>query len=162
VRQLRGWISRLAGLPPSARRERELADEIEGHLQLHIDDNIRRGMSAEAARRDAVLKLGGVEPTKQIYRERRSIPVLENMIQDVRFAFRQLRKNPGFTAIAVVVLSMGIGKYSFASVRPKIRSAKQIYYDFQPCATMEILRRGDDAAMFRSVVRARTAPPRAS
>ncbi len=108
MKTLMGWISRLAGLVPNARRERELADEIEGHLQMHIDDNLRAGMTPEEARRDAVLRLGGVEPTKQIYRERRTVPVLENLVQDVRFAMRQLRKNPGFTATAIFVLALGM------------------------------------------------------
>jgi predicted permease len=93
---------------PNAQRERELADEIEGHLQMHIDDNIRRGMTPELARRDAILKLGGVESTKQAYRERRTVPFLENLLRDVRFAIRQLRKNPGFTSTAIVMLALGM------------------------------------------------------
>jgi macrolide transport system ATP-binding/permease protein len=105
---LRALMSRLLALLPSAHRERDLAEEIEGHLQLHIDDNLRLGMSAEEARRDAVLKLGGVESTKQIYRERRTIPLLENMLFDFRFATRQLRKNPGFTITAISILALGM------------------------------------------------------
>jgi macrolide transport system ATP-binding/permease protein len=86
MKPIRAWISRLAGMLPNARRERELADEIEGHLQMHIDDNLRAGMTPEQSRRDAILKLGGVESTKQVYRERSTIPFLENLLQDVRFA----------------------------------------------------------------------------
>ena len=108
MKRLRAWVLRLAGMLPNAQRERELADEIEGHLQMHIDDNIRRGMTPELARRDAILKLGGVESTKQAYRERRTVPFLENLLRDVRFAIRQLRKNPGFTSTAIVMLALGM------------------------------------------------------
>ena len=108
MRRLRGWMLRLAGLLPNARREREFADEIEGHLQMHIDDNLRAGMTPDEARRDAILKLGGVEPTKEAYRDRSTIPFLDNLAQDLRFAFRQLRKNPGFTATAIFILALGM------------------------------------------------------
>ena len=102
---LRAWLSRLAGLFHKSRRDRELADELESHLQMHMDDNLRRGMTAEEARRQAHLQLGGVEQTKEIYRDRRGLPALETVLQDIRFAARMLAKSPALTAI-VVILSL--------------------------------------------------------
>jgi len=109
MKQLRALVSRFAGLFGSERRERELADEIDSHLQMHIEDNLRSGMTPEQARRDALIKFGGREPTSQAYRERGTIPLFENLIQDLRFAVRQLMKNPGFAATAIVVLALGFG-----------------------------------------------------
>ena len=109
MRQLRAWLFRLQGLFIKAARERELADELESHLQMHIDDNIRAGMSPQEARRVAVMKLGGVEQTKEAYRDRATIPLLENVVQDLRFTLRQLRKNPAFTVTATMMVALGIG-----------------------------------------------------
>ena len=109
MRRLRAAIARLMGLVSRERRDRAFDDELDSHLQMHIDDNLRAGMSAEEARRRALLKLGGVESTRQAYRERSSVPFLEHLWQDLRFALRQLSKTPGFTATAIMTLALGMG-----------------------------------------------------
>ncbi len=109
MREIRAWFLRLAGLFHKEQRDAELAAEIESHLQMHIEDNLRSGISPEEARRHAVIKLGGVESTKEDCRDRRGLPVLETLMQDLRFGFRSLRKNPGFSAMVIVTLALGIG-----------------------------------------------------
>src|SRR5258705_13877075 len=108
MRALRAWLLRLAAMFRRSSDE-ELAAEIESHVQLHIEDGLRRGMTAQEARREALMKLGGVTQTQESYRQRRGLPVLETFLKDLRFAARMLRKNPGFTAVAVLVMALGTG-----------------------------------------------------
>jgi len=109
MRALKAWWLRLGGVFGKQRSERELADEMASHLEMHIADNVCSGMTPDEARRQALIKLGGVEATKELYRERRGLPMVETFRQDVRFGTRMLWKNRGFTAVAVLVMALGIG-----------------------------------------------------
>ena len=112
MRSLRRFFARVLNLGTTRAQDDRLKEEIEGHIALQTQENIRAGLSPVEARRQAMLKFGGVEAIKQDYRAKRGLPLVENFLQDVRFAIRGLRRTPGLTAFVVITLALGIGMTS--------------------------------------------------
>jgi len=109
MKAIRAFLFRLIGLFDKERRDRELTEEIETHLRMQIEGNIRSGMTPGQARRAALLKSGGVELAKEVYRDRRGLPVLETAIRDLNHSLRLLSRSPAFTVVAALSLALGIG-----------------------------------------------------
>ena len=109
IRTLRRIWNRLLGSLSFRKADGDLSEELDSHIQMLAAESIRRGVSPEEAYRRARLQFGSVESTKESYRDQRGLPIIDATVQDLRYAFRGVHRNPGFAAVAILSLAIGIG-----------------------------------------------------
>src|SRR6201995_1444786 len=102
------WI-RLCGMFSARHVGAEFEAELESHIAEHVNEGLRSGLSETEARRQALLRIGGAEQVRQAYRDRATLPLLESLMRDVRYALRGFRRNPVFAITAILTLALGIG-----------------------------------------------------
>lgn len=109
MRNWRRWLARCLGLVSRRRGDARVREEIDAHLAMLAEEHERAGLAPDEARRRARLDFGSEDATREACRDQESLPLVEDLIQDLRFAFRMLRKSPGFSALVVITLMLAIG-----------------------------------------------------
>jgi putative ABC transport system permease protein len=106
---LKVFASRISGLFAKHRREDDLDAELRAHIDALVDAKIKKGMSLDDARAAANREFGGIEQTKEAYRDQRALPAIETVLQDAKFTLRGFKRQPVFTLVAILTLALGIG-----------------------------------------------------
>ena len=125
MRALRAWWSRIAGFVRPGAGERDFADELQSHIDLHTDDNIRAGMTPDEARRQALARIGSVAGAREAHRDRRGLPGLEALVFDLKLGGRMLVKYPGLTIVGgfAMAVAIAVGATAFEAISDMLDSA---------------------------------------
>src|SRR5580693_609046 len=148
MKSLKRFLARVVNFVTRRTQDERLKEEIEEHIALQTAENVRAGLSPVEARRQAMLKFGGVEAIKEDYRAERGLLFIDNLVRDLRFALRMLRKSPGFAAVAVVTLAVAIGANAvvFSALNGLILRPLNV----PRAESLYLLERGNDKALNHS------------